>query len=356
MPAVDILVSKANLTEAKATEVPTQPLADGQARLRVERLALTANTVTYAVAGDAFGYWRFFPAPEGQGKVPAWGYGVVEDSKAEGLRTGERIYGYFPLASHVTIDVAKLDETGFFDGAEHRRGLAPVYNRYERVSADPSYAAADEAVLAAFRPLFTTGFLIDAMLDAAGNFGAEQVLISSASSKTSYSLAFLAKARGAKTVGLTGAKNKAFVEGLSFYDTVVAYEDLGQLNPNTPTSYVDMAGSADITRAVHAHFGDVLKHSAVVGVTHWTAPRAEAPPPGIAPSLFFAPDHVTRLTKEWGQAGFQLRVNQALNAFKTALGPRLTVRHVEGPQAVAEAFAATASGAVDPAEILTVRV
>ena len=40
------------------------PLAQGQVRLRVERFALTANTVTYATTGDTLGYWDFFPTGE----------------------------------------------------------------------------------------------------------------------------------------------------------------------------------------------------------------------------------------------------------------------------------------------------
>ncbi len=356
MAGVDILISKSNLTATRIEPAPVSRLASGEARLRIERLAITSNTVTYAVAGDAFGYWKFFPAPEGFGKAPAWGFGVVEESLAEGVAQGERFYGYFPVASHLTVVPDKADASGFSDSAAHRQGLSPVYNRYQRTSADPGYALDDEAVIAAFRPLFTTAFLLDAMLREANGFGAAQAVLSSASSKTSYGLAFLCQRRGFPVLGLTGASNVAFVEGLGLYSAVASYDQLGLLDPATASAYVDMAGSAPVTRAVHDHFGPALKHSSIVGVTHWTAPRSDEPPPGVAPALFFAPDHAVRLSKALGADGFQAQVGEAFAAFRQHIMPRLTVRHVEGPEAAAAAFSTTAAGAVNPAEILTVRV
>ena len=37
-------------------------LADGEAMIKVDRFGLTANNITYGVAGDMIGYWQFFPA------------------------------------------------------------------------------------------------------------------------------------------------------------------------------------------------------------------------------------------------------------------------------------------------------
>ncbi|MEM7135677.1 MAG: DUF2855 family protein [Myxococcota bacterium] len=39
---------------------------------RVDRYALTANNISYATAGDMIGYWRFFPAEEGWGRLPCF--------------------------------------------------------------------------------------------------------------------------------------------------------------------------------------------------------------------------------------------------------------------------------------------
>ena len=78
-----------------------------------------------------------------------------------------------------------------------------------------------------FFPLFATGFVLDDYLNDNEFFGGDIVVISSASSKTSFSLAFLLNEdRQRKVVGLTAAANQAFVEGMGIYDEVVTYDDI----------------------------------------------------------------------------------------------------------------------------------
>ena len=68
----DLIVNRAKLSEAQTvqSEFPDSP-EDGQCLLRIDRFALTANNITYAVAPDAMGYWNFFPSDQdGFGRVP----------------------------------------------------------------------------------------------------------------------------------------------------------------------------------------------------------------------------------------------------------------------------------------------
>lgn len=139
---VEVQVRKNTITEHRLVNRPTPDLADGDVLLRVDRFAVTANNVTYAVFGDAMNYWNFFPSAEPEwGIVPVWGFGDVVESRCDGVAVGERFYGYYPMASHVVVQPAKVTPTGFFDGVSHRRELHSVYNNYVRVSADPSYVA-----------------------------------------------------------------------------------------------------------------------------------------------------------------------------------------------------------------------
>ena len=67
----------------------SRALADGEARLSIERFALTANNITYAAFGEAMKYWQFFPAPDpAWGCLPVWGFAVVTESRAEGVPVG----------------------------------------------------------------------------------------------------------------------------------------------------------------------------------------------------------------------------------------------------------------------------
>ena len=63
--------------------------------MKVERFAFTANNITYALAGDQLKYWHLFPAPQGFGNIPVWGFGDVIASKHPNISEGERLFGYF---------------------------------------------------------------------------------------------------------------------------------------------------------------------------------------------------------------------------------------------------------------------
>lgn len=202
------------------------PLAEGEARLRIDRFAYTSNNITYAAFGEAMHYWDFFPVapqPDGLawGCIPVWGFAEVIESRAAGVAVGERLYGYWPMASHAVLQPTRVSPHGFSDGAAHRAALHPVYNQYLRCAVDPFYTPGTEDLQALLRPLFLTSWLIDDFLADNAFFGAQDaaqragmqpvLLLSSASSKTAYGTAAqLAQRDGVAVVGLTSASNVAF--------------------------------------------------------------------------------------------------------------------------------------------------
>jgi len=331
------------------TNVPVSALADGEALFKVDHFSFTANNITYAAFGDAMKYWDFFPAKEGWGIVPVWGFADVIESKAEGVTVGERFYGYFPMSSHLKVTPAKVSAGGFFDGAAHRQHLSPIYNFYANSKTDPSYSADMEELQMIFRPLFMTSFLIDDFLEDNDFFGAKQIVLSSASSKTAYGLAFLlAQREGVNVIGLTSAGNVEFVESMGSYDTVVTYDKIDTLDASLPTVYVDMAGSGDVRSAVHGHFGNNLTYSCSVGASHWDQMGPNTDLPGPAPTLFFAPAQGQKRSNDWGAEGLQQRTGKAwVNFIKAAAGWTDIVKQ-RGPEAIAAVYSDTANGKVNP--------
>src|SRR6185437_16758907 len=105
----DFLVKRDDLRECRIAESEVAELEPGQALLRVDRFGLTANNVTYAVFGEAMSYWDFFPAEEGWGTLPTWGFAEVESSEAEGVEAGTRLYGYLPSSSHLVVTPVDAD-------------------------------------------------------------------------------------------------------------------------------------------------------------------------------------------------------------------------------------------------------
>jgi hypothetical protein len=300
--------------------------------------------------GDGLGYWRFFPCEEGWGRVPVMGFADVIRSTHPGIAEGTRCFGFYPMARHLVITPGAVSPAQIVDAAPHRAGLAPVYAQYLPTTGDAVYARSREDQILLMRGLFMTSFLADDFLAEQGYRGARAVLISSASSKTSIALAFQVKQSGrARAIGLTSARNAAFVRSLGCYDAVVLYDEIESLAVE-PAAFVDMAGDGAVTAAVHRRFGDALAVDLTIGATHWSADRAAAALPGPKPEFFFAPAQIAKRSKEWGAQGVAERIGAAWAKFCDASDAWLRVVRASGPDAVRDAWRDTLAGRSDPAE------
>ena len=154
-------VSRTDLADTVLHDVDVPEPAEGEAVLEADRVGMTANNVTYAVLGESFRYWDFFPAtaPD-HGRVPLWGFCEVTASRAPGVEVGQRLYGYLPTASHLLVRPDRADARGFRDATEHRASLPSPYNAYALTSGDPAYDPAREDLQVLYRPLFFTSFVL----------------------------------------------------------------------------------------------------------------------------------------------------------------------------------------------------
>jgi Protein of unknown function (DUF2855) len=165
--STQLIVARDNLQHCKfiKTSLPaTANLPVDSLLIKVDRFAFTANNITYAMAGDQLKYWHLFPAPQGFGTIPVWGFGDVIASRHPNISEGERLFGYFPMATHLVIEAADVSKRGLRDAAAHRQVAAPVYNAYSRVTGDPAFAGRQGDYQALLRPLFMLSFLVDDLL------------------------------------------------------------------------------------------------------------------------------------------------------------------------------------------------
>lgn len=356
-PVTHFLVGRTDLRACHFEEEAQPPeVKPGEVLLKVDRFAFTANNVTYGAFGDAMSYWSFFPAPAPAfGRIPVWGFADVAASLAPGIAEGERIYGYLPMSTAFKVQAANIKPGYFYDGAAHRQDLSPFYNQYLRCAADPAYDPAQEDYQMLFKPLFTTAFLIEDMLREKEWFGAEQIIISSASAKTSIGLAFLLKQKSGaaiKTAGLTSAANRTFVEGLGCYDEVIVYEELASLGGAAKAVLVDIAGNGEVRRRVHERLGDRLALSLLVGGAHWDKgqPGAGGSLPGPEPEFFFAPTEIGKRIEAWGAGGFQSRLAEAWNGFAAFAAGWMTVTSGSGRAAIEQVYRHMLAGTARPEE------
>jgi hypothetical protein len=353
MKSTDFIVARDDLQQCQSieTQLPdAAALPDEALLIKVDRFAFTANNITYAVLGDQLKYWQLFPAPKTFGNIPVWGFGDVIASRHPGIAEGERLFGYFPMATHLVIEAADVGKRGLRDAAAHRQGVAPVYNAYARVSNDPAFAGRQGDYQALLRPLFMLSFLVDDYLGENEFYGARSVMLSSASSKTAFGLAHLLHTlrEDIRVIGLTSAANSEFVGSLGCYHDVVTYDRVAALPTDTPVAFVDMAGNSELRATLHRHFGDRMKYSGRIGLTHRSSSPDEPELPGAKPIWFFAPDQIRKRAREWGPGGIDTRFGAAWSGFAPMLDRWLEVTEGRGPAAVKQAYLDTLGGRVPP--------
>jgi hypothetical protein len=377
---LNLLVNRSSIGETTVHTSEVGELAARSVRLEIEKFALTANNITYAQFGDMLAYWDFFPvaadrAPDAGaadnasdvgagddasdvgagddasdagathwGNVPAMGWAKVTQSNVDQIAVGSRYYGWFPMASSVDM-VATPTSTGFRDDGAHRAAHAPVYRMFVRTDLDPNYTVADdEERHALIRGLFLTGYLIDAFLNASNYYGAEQAIVMSASSKTA--IAFAQSAHGRRPVrliGVTSPSNREFVEQLGCYDEVVTYDALEVAA--VPSVIVDMSGAGAAVAELHAHLGDLITYSMIVGKSHHEAPPV-ALVGGPQPEMFFAPTAMSVIAEQGDSAADELK--DALAKFLTDSRRWLSVEPRVGAAQVSAAWAELYAGTVAP--------
>lgn len=344
-------IRRSDLSSTRVLETPLPTLAPGQVRFRVDRYALTANTVTYAVTGDVLGYWAFFPGPDPEwGRVPAMGWAEVVESSHPDIPAGGRYYGWYPMARYVDVAAAPVPD-GLRDDGAHRASHAPVYRAYVESRHDPFYEPGvdTEDRHALLRGLFVTGWLAEDFFADNGWFGAERVLVLSASSKTAIAFAHCADTRDdIEVIGVTSARNHAFTHGVGCYDEVVTYGEVERIPGLEPIVSIDMSGSGPVLESVHAHFGAALRHSMAVGRSHHGAPPRVEGLPGPKPAFFFAPAQVKKRVQDWGYREYQSRVAATLREFVAGSRRWLRLRHSHGAVAAAARWSEAHAGVVEP--------
>ncbi|MBO6564895.1 MAG: DUF2855 family protein [Pseudomonadales bacterium] len=343
-------VVRTNLEESRTIDLPDAAdveLGEGEAVIRVDRFGLTANNITYGVAGDIIGYWQFFPSEGEFGRIPVWGVGTVIRSGSTDLKEGDEYYGYYPMASYLVVKPEHVTGRGFTDVAAHRTALPPTYNQYSLMTATNGFDRDYDSHRMVYFPLFATGFILDDWLFDNDMFGAEKVIVSSASSKTSFSLGFLLnRNRDITVVGLTSSGNKAFVEGMGIYDEVVTYDDIEQM-ADAKVAFVDMAGNRKVLERLHHHFGDNVVCSSGVGITHWETRDGQEPAelPGAKPSMFFAPTQMQKRNQDWGPETYQAELQSAWTAFLGAVDDWVSINEGSGADAMETTYRTVLNGA-----------
>ena len=352
-------------TDLKKTRIVTQQLGndidENQVLLKIERFSFTANNVTYGVAGDAIGYWQFFPPTENLnnewGCIPMWGFAEVVSSNNDDIKNGERIFGYFPPANNLLVNPIKISLQSFVDGKEHRKELPPVYNNYVRLNGEENYDSSMDNVRALLFPLHITAFCLCDALEEQAYEGASQVIIISASSKTGIGLAqgLADNADSPKIVGLTSRNNTNFLEGLGCYDEVISYDQLEKINNQDLSVMVDMSGNQEILSSIQDSLGNNMVKCLTVGMTHWN--KGGTVEDALAEAelqdrteFFFAPSHIQKRNSDWGVEGYNKRTSIFMSKRAEQSREWMQIKEISGLDKFIQTYQEIVSGDIKPNE------
>lgn len=244
------------------------------------------------------------------------------------------------------------------------------YNQITRCSTDPLYdpSPSVEDLTMLYRPLFWTSFWCEDWINTSQyRGGASRILISSASAKTAFCLAYLIRKRWAtsgnsspmrQVVGLTSTKNSDFTKNLGLYDHILEYdgfENTAVMNePLQKWIYVDLAGNESLNSRILNHFSDAklnLVGSVALGLTNlspsstndsvaeWTTNKfsSHSAPSTLEP--FFMPEWLARRRKQLSVKEITQLQKQAWSGLMQDCKTwGITIRRVCGAQNVKRAY------------------
>ncbi|UOY08126.1 DUF2855 family protein [Muricauda sp. SCSIO 64092] len=352
--ALDFTVKIDDFRRVKVVEKTySGKLLPNQVLLEIDQFSFTSNNITYGVVGKQMNYWKFFPTQSSYGIIPVWGLANVVISNHPDVQVGQRFYGYYPMSSHLLVTVNNVGSKGFVDNTKHRQALPSIYNFYVNTEQDPTFTPETEKLISIFRPLFVTSFLIDAHLAEQNFYKTSQILITSASSKTAQALACLLAFRKKKNalnwnlLGLTSKRNMEFVGQLEWYDQVMSYDSIAQLNSNEKFVVIDFSGNHNTQFQLQRFLNKNLVYNCLVGLVDWQNLEGENPLPEKG-EFFFAPTHAEKRREEWGVSGFQQKIGIAWLQFMEVVQSTISIKEHIGVQELEKLYSDMLNGKIDP--------
>lgn len=229
-----------------------------------------------------------------------------------------------------------------------------------------------------YRPLFWTAFWCEDWLHAFGYRGATNFLISSASAKTAFCLAYLIGKRRkttpwtGKIVGLTSKRNLAFTRSLNLYDMVIEYAALESADLLHFSAgkwlYVDVAGNDDLNGRVQKSLGSsgALVAGVQLGLTNLSpsaptasstkfttntslsAPDSAASDGVFAMEQFFMPEWLAIQRKQLAVGAISAMQSKAWRDLMQDGKDWVRIERVLGGEAVKKAYREVAEKGTDP--------
>lgn len=209
------------------------------------------------------------------------------------------------------------------------------------------------------QPLFWTSYWMEDNLHETGYRGLQNILISSASSKTAFIVAYRIHLRrksskgafNAKIVGLTSASNVEFTRKLGFYDEVYSYDQVAQVKSSGAAEewlYIDVSGNqslnADIAKSVAPKLTVSLGMTSVEGGDATNIAKGDT----SEWESFFMPEWLAVRLKQVGAKGLKEMQKVAWAQLMDDCRSWVQIDTYRGERDVLAAYLKTVKGGVSP--------
>jgi len=275
------------------------------------------------------------------------------------VKIGQRLYGYLAMSRYLILQLDPQTNRyhvniALGDFPKDRR----PYKQLNICENDPMYRLDREDETMLYRPLFWTAYWFEDYLNEHKYRGARNILVSSASSKTAFALAYnigvrKKHSRGSldvNVVGLTSASNAPFTRGLNLYDSVLTYEDIPTLGSTGSWIYVDVSSSPSLMAKIEHQLAPIL--TITLGSTTpneqnakllWNSYQKTANHEG-----FFMPEWLAIRVKQLTISQITSMQSAAWNGLMENCTSWVSMDKSSGGRAVLEAYKKTLGGHIGP--------
>ena len=316
---------------------------------------------------------------EGYVHPVVWGIAEVTSTTIEGVEVGSQYMAMLPIGESVSFAKAEVKDDGNI--VVDRPATFAAYNNYVKIDPDNAMASSEYSDLAlACMPGIVTGYGLYFRMLQYDCYGADNIVVTSASSKVALAMALYMKNdadkkfENTKIIGYTSSSNIEFCKKTGLYDTVLSYDEV---LPSQKYVMVDIAGRGDVytknekesgvdilkllvignssgtddkkaTFSTFSYFAMIKMGMAMMGlpawVHSWMKPTQE---------LYLIWEDNAVMEKEWGKEKYKKTQKDISFTFCKSAKEWMNVREAKTEEEVMKAFEDILAGTVPPSEVIT---
>ena len=362
---------------------------------KIVKGSMTANNKFYWSFGEKppFSFNKCYPinaktsklienhelSAEGYVHPVVWGIAEVTSTTIEGVEVGSQYMAMLPIGESVSF--AKAEVQGDGNIVVDRPSTFAAYNNFVKIDTDNAMASSEYSDLAlACMPGIVTGYGLYFRMLQYNCYGADNIVVTSASSKVALAMALYMKNdsdkkfKDKKIIGYTSSSNIEFCKRTGLYDTVLSYDEV---LPSQEYVMIDIAGRGNVytknekesgvdilkllvignssgtdnkkaTFSTFSYFAMIKMGLAMCGlpawVHSWMKPTQE---------LYLIWEDNSVMEKEWGKEKYKKIQKDISFTFCKSAKEWMKVRLAMTEEEIMNAFEDILAGTVPPSEVIT---